>query len=253
MSENSKDIRRTSGIYLCRCVDNDRCYVGQSKDLYIRINHAHIPQLRGNRHGNNYMQHSWNKYGESSFEWEVLEYCPVELLNEREKYWIEKLNTQFPNGFNLTTGGDNLYSRSEVSRERMRDTWNDERKHKQSRYNLERWNNMSENQYLTIRQKFVDSWTDDRRELISSKKKDYWNTLSDDARDRFRQKIKDNHADFKGSNHPQARKIQCIETGEIYGSLKDASEILHINYSTLRSHLQGRCKHANNFHFTHIE
>ena len=36
---------------------------------------------------------------------EVIEECPDDMLNEREHYWIEKLNSLRPNGYNLTTGG----------------------------------------------------------------------------------------------------------------------------------------------------
>lgn len=36
---------------------------------------------------------------------EVIEECPDDMLNEREHYWIEKLKSLSPNGYNLRSGG----------------------------------------------------------------------------------------------------------------------------------------------------
>lgn len=45
-----------------------------------------------------------NKYGEENFEMEILEWC--RNYNEREVYWIKKLNTLSPNGYNISEGGN---------------------------------------------------------------------------------------------------------------------------------------------------
>lgn len=45
------------------------------------------------------------KYGKDSFIIELLEECEVTLLNERECFWINKLDT-FKNGYNMTLGGE---------------------------------------------------------------------------------------------------------------------------------------------------
>ena len=49
--------------------------------------------------------YSLKKYGVENHEFEIIEECVIEQLNEREKYWIKKLNT-FIDGLNLTEGGD---------------------------------------------------------------------------------------------------------------------------------------------------
>lgn len=47
------------------------------------------------------------KYGIKNFTVEVIEECESrEQLNERERYWIVKLNCKYPNGYNMTDGGD---------------------------------------------------------------------------------------------------------------------------------------------------
>lgn len=52
------------------------------------------------------MSRAIRKYGKESFNRTILEECPIEQLNEREKYYIAKYNTISPNGYNLTAGGD---------------------------------------------------------------------------------------------------------------------------------------------------
>ena len=46
-----------------------------------------------------------NKYGIEHFFIELLETVEISKLEEREQYWIEKLNT-YHNGYNATIGGD---------------------------------------------------------------------------------------------------------------------------------------------------
>ena len=55
-----------SGIYCIRNSINNKCYVGQSKNVKKRFIH-HKSMLRKNEHNNPYLQNSWNKYGENNF------------------------------------------------------------------------------------------------------------------------------------------------------------------------------------------
>lgn len=92
------------GIYCIENKANGKKYVGKSIDIKKRWNN-HIAQLRNNSHPNEYLQRSWNKYGEEMFDFCVLEVCESEILNDREKYWIDYYDS-FLNGYNLTLGGD---------------------------------------------------------------------------------------------------------------------------------------------------
>lgn len=49
-----------------------------------------------------------NKYGIDKFSFEVIEECDYSILDEREYYWIKKLNTLEPNGYNIRSGGEKL-------------------------------------------------------------------------------------------------------------------------------------------------
>lgn len=123
---NMQEFTNESGIYKCTCLSNGRSYIGQTCSLFKRKN-DHINRLKNNKHYNKHLQRAWNKYGEENFIWEVLEICPVEQLNEREKYWIEYYDA-FKTGFNQTSGGDSGFDFSEElkqkNRERMLGTKN---------------------------------------------------------------------------------------------------------------------------------
>jgi hypothetical protein len=50
-----------------------------------------------------------NKYGIEHFSVEQLEECQESVVNEREQYWIQKLNTYGNTGYNATLGGDSKH------------------------------------------------------------------------------------------------------------------------------------------------
>ena len=100
---------------------NSKCYIGQtvnSLDKRIR-NHIYCAykRLKSPLHS------AIKKYGIQSFEWSVIDSTLIkEVLNEKEKYWINFYGCKSPNGYNLTEGGDGNsgYSLSEESKEKIR-------------------------------------------------------------------------------------------------------------------------------------
>lgn len=95
-----------TGIYKITCNQNNKVYIGQSTSIKRRWA-QHRRDLKNNNHYNQYLQRAYNKYGEESFEYEILELCPAEKLNEREKFYI-KLFDSFQNGFNSDCGGSDI-------------------------------------------------------------------------------------------------------------------------------------------------
>lgn len=92
---------KTSGIYEIRNIVNNKRYIGQSQNIYVRIS-KHIFCLCSNSHCNKHLQSAWNQYGENSFEYNVLEYCSNEQLNERELFWINHFNSNNKDyGYNI--------------------------------------------------------------------------------------------------------------------------------------------------------
>lgn len=117
------------GIYEIHNILNDKRYIGQSTDIYNRWD-IHKNQLRKQCHFNDYLQNAWNKHGEDAFEFNILEICSADLLNEKECFYISKYETIDHNkGYNLKQGGNGLQV-SDESRLKMskaqRQRWTDE-------------------------------------------------------------------------------------------------------------------------------
>lgn len=116
--------RNRCGIYMITNPDRS-IYIGQAKNLYNRIRRYKSNDCKDTP----LIYESVLKYGFSNHNVEVLEYINynIDLLNERERYWIEfkKSNiNKFPecNGMNLTDGGKGCYGRilSICSRDKIR-------------------------------------------------------------------------------------------------------------------------------------
>ena len=89
-----------SGIYSITNTKNGKVYIGQSENVYLRrAQHTHA--LKHHNHPNEHLQKDYNKYGASNFVWRFVEQVGLSQLNDREHYWIEKLNTIWPKGYNI--------------------------------------------------------------------------------------------------------------------------------------------------------
>lgn len=78
-----------SGIYQIICKVNNKVYIGSSSNIKYRFR-MHKQFLRSNdKHENTLLRRAWNKYGESNFEFEVLEYCSKEELLDREQLYLD--------------------------------------------------------------------------------------------------------------------------------------------------------------------
>ncbi len=108
-----------SGIYVISNTKNGKVYIGKASNFKDRWNN-HKKLLRDKSHYNPYLQNAWNKYGEKAFKFQVLEYCPVEELNEREIHHIAIYKARGL-AYNLTNGGDGIagYSLPDDVKKRM--------------------------------------------------------------------------------------------------------------------------------------
>lgn len=102
-------------IYSINNITNTKRYIGKSQFFITRMN-DHLRHLRKNNHVNKHLQRAWNKYSESNFTIEILEFVKdKEKLNEREIYWIQYHDSSNPkSGYNKTIGGDGGNSNEET-------------------------------------------------------------------------------------------------------------------------------------------
>ena len=103
-------------IYSITCIINDKPYVGRTRQKFeVRIRQ----HKSKSKNATTALGAAIRKYGWENFTAEIIEVCPVEMLNEREIYWIKKLNSKAPNGYNMTDGGDGLVGCTQETRDKI--------------------------------------------------------------------------------------------------------------------------------------
>jgi group I intron endonuclease len=101
-------------IYIARSKTSGKCYVGKTT-IPIEKRIAQHVQAKG------YVFHSaLAKYGRSDFEWTTIENVPEEFLAEWERFFIDKLNTVVPCGYNLKNGSEG-HRQSEETKKKIAD------------------------------------------------------------------------------------------------------------------------------------
>ncbi len=89
------------GIYKITNKINGKIYIGQSNDIYRRF-YEHQTKGESSRI---LVDAAIQKYGKDKFSYEILEECSINELNQKETFWIKKLNA-IENGYNCSEGGD---------------------------------------------------------------------------------------------------------------------------------------------------
>lgn len=103
-----KDIpRNICGIYKITNLLNNKVYIGQSIDIRRRwAAHWNVAQNIRDKgiKVNSPIEISLSQHNFDNFKWEIIEECPSNMLDEREKYWIQYYNSYLC-GYNATLGG----------------------------------------------------------------------------------------------------------------------------------------------------
>lgn len=80
----------TVGIYQIKCLENNKVYIGCSKNIEHRWK-QHKNSLKNNNHKNTHLQRSWDKYGEGVFIFSIIEECELDQLIEREQFYLDQI------------------------------------------------------------------------------------------------------------------------------------------------------------------
>lgn len=185
-----------SGIYKITSPSN-KIYIGQAIDItkrwakYKRLNCKRQPKL----------YNSFIKYSVEKHLFEVIEYCDIEQLNTRERYWQDF--------YDVVNTGLNCVLQNSEDKPRL--------------FSLE------------MRQKRRDwqtgkSMSAETREKLSLANKGKIYSEENKASRKGKQ---------TGVNHGLSKRILDTSTGVIYSCIREASETLNLNYSSLRRSLCG--------------
>lgn len=218
---------KIAGIYEIKNIKTDKVYIGQSKDIMERWR-DHVRRLKKQKHDNHYLQNAWNKYGAEAFCFNILETCEPDFntLNELEVKWINKKNALDDKyGYNIASGGGNANPYAGMDEERLKKHCEAVRK-RQLEY------------YKTHEAPFKG------RHLPEAAKKYLSEINTGEKSPMFGKKRPDHSKNMSGSGNPRARKVRCIETGEIFGCIKEAASKYGVHNTNIIQMLSGAQKTA---------
>lgn len=207
-------------IYLHRNKINNKVYVGQTcQSLEKRWNDG-----KGYKTSPHFYS-AIEKYGWDNFEHEILQSgLLADEADRLEKYYISFYNSQNPlYGYNILSGGN----------DKLTEYWKDE----------------------------------DNRILQSERRKEYLQDHPDVCETMVKrlQSAYDakKHSELMKNNYPQStlyaineirkKAIICVETGEVFNSLSEASKKYNISVGNLSMAVSGKRKTAGGFHWKNKE
>lgn len=195
------------------------------------------------------------KYGFENIHWEILEdNIPEDLLGTKEREWIEKLNA-FKNGYNETLGGDGRVPSEEEkqklsllkkgiprNKEVIRRSVNTKRERG--------WYLPENNPMFGVDRKgekapnFGKKFTEQHKENISKTRieKELSKSFNNGMFGKKHTKEARENISKAATGRPSLlkKKIQCIETKQIFNSITEAAKYLNGNRSNLSSFLNGK-------------
>lgn len=114
-----KENRDKSGIYSWIHQESGQRYIGSSIDLGRRLSFYFAKYNLQKSKGSSYINNALLKYGYSSFELEILEYCEPSKCIEREQYYIDLYEPKYNI---LKTAGSSLGNKAFTGRLHSDDT-----------------------------------------------------------------------------------------------------------------------------------
>ena len=267
---------KTYYIYAHINKQNQKIYIGQT---------CQKPEYRWNKGQGykncTYFYKAIKKYGWDNFEHIILENnLSLEEANKKEKYYIQFYNSTNPiYGYNLTFGGNNSIKFSKTTckkiSERMKKYWkNEERRLIMSQKMKKKWqeNEYKYNHFIGMKKAFdkihsegkTTFITEQGRKRISEARKLYIKkygtpTQGKGHTEETKKKISkaqmgknNSHYGKKNSEYQKARikevlskKIQCVETLQIFNSIQEAATWAGLKSSSgISDFLKGRKKSA---------
>jgi group I intron endonuclease len=197
-----------------------KIYIGQSTDIENRIYKGHKYNVGSGKK----LKNSLSKYGFKNHKIEILEECSIEDLTERETYWILQYNS-YKNGLNSTKKGGfegyrdaNWKEKHHEGLKGRKGYWEGKQRPNHSKLLKESGSGLSYKR------------TQEHKDALSHMMKEVWREKGKE----IGEKISQNKMG-KGT-----KSIICIETNEIFNSIKECSEKMNISKGCICSFVKGK-------------
>lgn len=85
------------GVYAIKNSINNKIYIGSTCTSFLNRIYNHTLNLNRNTHCNKYLQRAWNKYGNDTFIFEILEICTSNKNNtlKKEQKYLDMLHPEY--------------------------------------------------------------------------------------------------------------------------------------------------------------
>lgn len=192
-------------IYRILNLITGKSYIGKTSIGYLNRFKKHLNNASKNI--NRYLYDSMNKYGSEFFIIGILEDCiSVEELNLKESYYIKKYNSLYPNGYNMTIGGDGGNTLLKWSEEKKKELY---KKQAESRFGKTRTEEQRKNMSLAQKGKVISQKT---KNLISEKLKINYQNKTEKEKRKATEHLIYSYGNRKGSKHTEASKLKMSES-----------------------------------------
>lgn len=224
-----EDVYNSIGIYRITNIKNGMSYIGKTGMNFGDRWSNHKSLLNSGKHSNSHLQNAWNKYGESMFEFAVVEsVTDPAVLNELEIKYISEYKSAGIS-YNIHDGGDGgCNSGRHLSEETKRKIG------EKNRINMlgRKASNDTKLKMSESQKRRYSSWTDDDRarhgSIVSEKSRGYhW---SEESRKRFSELQR---------NNPNRAKFTPDDIRAIRRKKSEGSKLseLAIEYNTSESYI----------------
>ncbi len=225
-------------IYLITNKVNGMQYVGQTiHKLKHRIEHH-------KRYNKSYLGNAIKSYGWENFEVAILEECnSPEELDEREIFWIKKLNCKIPNGYNLTDGGHAPKGRYVSEHERnLRAEINPYKRAVRCIDTGEIFPSVTAaGRHFNTNHSLISAVCRGKQITTAGHRFEYVDApLSLEAKLRQPQK-------------PHTRKVYCVELNRIFETIIEAANFCKTNAAHITQVCRGQRKRAGGYHWKYID
>lgn len=196
------------------------------------------------------------KYGPDAFDVEVLKECSsYEEMNALEKSYIQEYSSLYPNGYNLTTGGNNG-QHVEETKKKISEAQKGQKNHMYGKKASEETKRKMRESHKNRPKIYTEEYRKKMSERVRGEKHPmYGKTHTPEAIEKIRktstgrfcseQKIKK----LREIAQKRGKPIICNQTGKLYTSLAMAARELNTTPTKIRLVLQGKRGHTRGYTF----
>lgn len=225
------------GIYKITNTITGDSYVGQSVNIKRRFMEHKTP-----KGPNTPLKAAIKEYGVDKFSFEILEECGKEALDEKEIYWIAKLKPSY----NRCEGGSGCTGHVVT----------DELRKRLSEKNKEYWASLPEKEKEEICKRLtgpakghvVSDETKQKLRSANLGKKQSKETIQKRAVTIKQRKLNG----YVRVNGKHKKKVICIETNQVFNSVKETAEHFSVHPSGITACLKGRQQTCKGKHFDYV-